>query len=121
MNYLLIVSSVLLNCIAQVLMRCGMLSVGSVTLKTLANNLLNIATNYYIWAAMICFCGSVVLWLIVLSKLPVSFAYPWQSLGIVITALLGYSLLGERFDLLKVIGIVLIGIGIVVLSRSNIE
>ena len=121
MNYILIVSSVFLNCIAQVLMRFGMLSVGNVSLKTLINNFVNIATNYYIWAAMICFCGSVVLWLIVLSKFPVSFAYPWQSLGIVITAFFGYLLLGERFDLLKVIGIMLIGIGIVVLSKSNIE
>ena len=111
--------SVLLNCLAQVLMRKGMLSVGRLDFSNFLANVWGMLLNGWLWGAMTCFAGSVLLWFMVLSRVPVSFAYPWQSLGIVVTAIAGWIFLGESIDSCKAAGILIIGIGILVLSRST--
>ena len=58
-------------------------------------------------------------WLLVLAKLDVSAAYPFLGLGFVITMLLGWLLLGESIGFLRVIGAVLISIGIVLVASTT--
>lgn len=120
LNYFLIISSVFLNCCAQLLMRIGMLRIGTLSFKTILPNLYSMFTSLYLWLAILCFLGSIVFWFIVLSRLPLSFAYPWQSLGIVITSILGFFILRESLDFYKIAGILLIIIGIFIISNSKI-
>ena len=120
MNYVLILSSVLLNCLAQVLMRKGMLAVGQVGLASLVNHAADMLLNLWLWGAMACYGVSILLWMIVLSKLPVSFAYPFLSIGYIVAALIGYFWIGESLDAYKVSGILIICLGIIVLSRSPV-
>ncbi len=55
----------------------------------------------------------------VMKSLPVSVAYPiWAGGGTAGVALLGISLFGESVDMLKVIGIVLVIIGVMMINRS---
>ncbi len=61
---------------------------------------------------------SMVLWLYVLSQFELSKAYPLASLGYVVTMFLGISLLGEPFNLFKVIGLILIVSGVIFINQS---
>ncbi|MGH7155332.1 MAG: EamA family transporter, partial [Acetobacteraceae bacterium] len=58
------------------------------------------------------------LWLAVLSRVPVSAAYPMISIGFVIVALLGWAFLGETLTPTRVAGIAFICCGVLLVSRS---
>lgn len=58
-------------------------------------------------------------WIVVLSRLPVSVAYPLLSLGYVVTALFGYLLFGEQLGWAKIAGILIIIFGVFVLTGFN--
>jgi len=120
MNYVLIISSVLLNCLAQVFMRKGMLVVGQVSIASLVNHAVDMFLNLWLWGAIACYGVSILLWMIVLSRVQVSFAYPFLSIGYIVAAILGYLWMGETLDVYKISGILIICLGIIVLSRSPV-
>jgi len=68
---------------------------------------------------MICYAASLCVWLAALSKAPVSIAYPMLSLGYVIVAWAAVVWLGETLSVTKVLGIALICVGVVLVSRSS--
>lgn len=56
----------------------------------------------------------------VMKKLPVSVAYPvWAGGGTVGVALLGVTALGEDMNISKMIGVVLVLIGVVIINRTS--
>jgi multidrug transporter EmrE-like cation transporter len=71
------------------------------------------------WAGMICYGASLCVWLAALSKAPVSVAYPMLSLGYIVVAWASMMWLGESLSAAKVIGIALICVGVVLVSRSS--
>jgi len=60
----------------------------------------------------------VIVWILALSRVDVSIAYPMLSIGYVVNALAAWSLLGEALTTQRVVGIGIIIVGVVVLSRS---
>ena len=73
MNTILILVSVLLNCLAQILMRKGMLVNGEIgEINKFVSSIPDMLTNLYLWGAMICYAISILVWMVVLSKVEVS-------------------------------------------------
>ena len=118
MNIILILVSVLLNCTAQLCIRKGMLLVGETGMSNMITNLGVMVTNIWLWGAMICYALSILLWMAVLSKVEVSFAYPFLSIGYVVAAVVGYYFFGESLSVIRIFGIVIICIGVYLISRS---
>jgi multidrug transporter EmrE-like cation transporter len=113
---LLILFSVLLSSGSQILLKFGMtspqmreaLAIESEPLRII----LTIATSPSIVMGLACFGFSAIVWLFVLSKMPVSTAYPFVSLGIVITVVAGRLIFGELISPVKIAGVCLIVIGV---------
>jgi multidrug transporter EmrE-like cation transporter len=88
----LILFSVALSSGAQLLLKMGM---SSPTMQTkldgadLTQAMIAIAASPPVAAGILCFGLSIVAWLFVLSRVPVSTAYPFVALGIVTTVLGG--------------------------------
>jgi len=120
-NILLILSSVLLNAFAQLFIRQGMLKLGkiSMTIDQLWNMIIQSITNLYIWAGMMSYAVSILLWMVVLSKVNVSLAYPFLSIGYIVTAIIAYFAFGEPITFQKIAGITIICLGVVVLTYSK--
>jgi multidrug transporter EmrE-like cation transporter len=59
-----------------------------------------------------------VVWVIGLSKVPVSIAYPMLSIGYVINAIAAYYLLGESVTPMRFAGIGVIIVGVFIVARS---
>ena len=78
-----------------------------------------LATSFALWAALTCYGLSVVVWIVGLSRVPVSQAYPVLSVGYIITALLAWSTLGESVTAARWAGIGLIIVGVLLVSRSQ--
>jgi len=117
----LILTSVLLNAAAQLFLKKGMAIFGPValTFKNAVSISYEVGTNYYIIAGLFCYILSVVLWLIVLSREEVSFAYPFLSVGYVVVVVAGYLLFHESMNIFRITGIFLICTGLIFISKSN--
>ena len=116
----LILVSVLLNCVAQLCMKNGMMAVGEITggLMGIISAFPNMISNFSLWISAICYVLSIGLWLVVLSKVDVSFAYPFLSIGYVVSAIVGYFVFNEAVTPVRVSGIIVICIGVILISRS---
>ena len=117
-NILLILASVLLNAIAQLLIKKGMIGIGQVSINEIGRSIIPMLTNIWLLCAMICYAVSILLWLSILSKVEVSFAYPFLSIGYIVTAVAGYAFFNENLSITRILGIVIICIGVIVISRS---
>lgn len=120
-NYLLIIVSVLLNASAQLFIKRGMTTIGSVTLS--ANGISSLAlkaiTNMPIIMGMLAYAVSILLWMIVLSRVNVSIAYPFLSIGYIFTAVFAFFLFNEPFTVQKILGILIICLGVILLTHSR--
>lgn len=119
-NIILILSSVLLNVTAQIFMKKGMIQVGEVqnSIKYLIGVIPNMITNIFLWLAMLCYAISIFLWMIVLSKVDVSYAYPFLSVGYIVSLFAGYFLFSENITSIRILGVIIIAIGVLLISRS---
>ncbi len=71
-----------------------------------------------ILAGVGCYAISLIVWILALSKTPVSVAYPMVSLGFALNALLAWWLLGEAVTPMRMAGIGIIIVGVVLVARS---
>ena len=117
----LILSIVFLNALAQIFIRQGMLKLGSVSfnMEQIWNMALSVFTNMYLLSGMFSYGISIILWMIVLSKVNVSLAYPFLSVGYVVTAVLAYLIFKEPLTVQKIFGIAIICLGVVILTYSK--
>lgn len=118
MTIVSILTSVLLNCLAQLLIKKGMLAAGEMSVLTMMHSLGTLITNVWLWLAMLSYGISILLWMSVLSKTEVSFAYPFLSIGYVVSAIAGYFFFNESITAVRIAGIVIICLGVVLISRS---
>lgn len=70
------------------------------------------------WAALIAYGISVLVWVVGLSRVPVSQAYPLLSLGYVVNALLAWWLFGEMLTATRIAGIGIVIVGVILIARS---
>ncbi len=120
-NFLLILSSVSLNAFAQLFIRKGMLKIGEISFdfEQIVKMVLAVFTNVYLLSGMFSYGISIILWMMVLSKVNVSLAYPFSSIGYIITTVLAYLFFNEPITFQKVLGIIIICIGVFVLTQSK--
>ena len=115
-----LLAGVLLNACAQLLLKAGTNRVGHFDF-TLANVVpvgAQLIANPPIVAGLACYVVSVVVWVIGLSRVPVSVAYPMLSLGYVVNAFAAYLLFGEALVAQKLVGIGFIIVGVFLVARS---
>ena len=79
---------------------------------------LRLASQWPIIGGLACYVLSVVVWILGLSRVDVSIAYPMLSLGYVLNAFAAWWLFGEVVSLQRVVGIGIILIGVYVVARS---
>src|SRR4029453_9055100 len=93
-----LITGVLLNAGAQLLLKAGtnVLGVISLTRENWWDMLWKMGTQGYFVAGVVCYMVSLLVWIMGLSRVPVSVAYPMLSLGYVINAIAAYFFFGER-------------------------
>jgi drug/metabolite transporter (DMT)-like permease len=111
---------VLLNAFAQL----GLKAATQVTGPLVApdgrtwNRALELMTVPALWMALSAYGLSLIVWLVGLSRVPVSQAYPMLSMGYMINMALAWWLLGEVPNVQRVLGVGVIVAGVVLVARS---
>ena len=120
LSFSLVMLGVLLNAAAQLLLKAGTNSVGQFAFS--AENILPIgwrlATEPHILGGLTCYVISVVVWIMALSRVEVSIAYPMLSVGYVVNALAAWYLFGEAVTAARLVGIAVIILGVFIVARS---
>jgi multidrug transporter EmrE-like cation transporter len=120
LNFSLIFIGVMLNAAAQILMKSGTNAIGHFEFS-MANVMpigWKLATEWHIVTALFCYGISVVVWILALSRVPVSIAFPMLSMAYVVNAVAAKYLLGEDFNVTKLVGMGVIIIGVIIISRA---
>lgn len=116
----LILIDVILNVTGQLSLKYGMSQLGNfaLSISTLPPVFLKAATSLHVLFGLLCYGLGFLVWLIVLSKAEVSYAYPLISLGYVFTAILARLLFGEALSAIRMAGIFLTCLGVFLIARS---
>ncbi|HEY1725676.1 MAG TPA: SMR family transporter [Steroidobacteraceae bacterium] len=116
----LILTGVLLNAAAQLLLKAGSRVIAGMPLS-FANGwtlLERVAVNPPILGGLLCYVISVVVWILALSRVDVSVAYPMLSVGYIVSALAGWLLFSEQLTAARIAGIGIIIVGVWLVARS---
>ncbi len=120
LTFALVMTGVLLNAAAQILLKAGTNQVGafSFALENVLPIGARLAQSPPILGGLACYVVSVVVWILALSRAPVSVAYPMLSVGYIVNALAAWWLFGESLGAQKLVGIGFIVVGVFLVARS---
>jgi len=113
-------AGVLLNAAAQLALKAGTNRVGefAFALDNVVPIGMRLATNPFILGGLACYVVSVVVWIMALSRVPVSVAYPMLSVGYIVNAVAAWLLFGESITAQKLVGIAFIIVGVFLVARA---
>jgi drug/metabolite transporter (DMT)-like permease len=116
-----ILFTVLTNAAAQVLLKQGMLSLGPISFsaETAIARIFQIVFNPWVFAGLSMFVISMASHLFVLSKVDLSFAYPFLSLAYVIVAVIAWLIFKEDLGAYKMAGIAFICVGTILIAQGG--
>jgi drug/metabolite transporter (DMT)-like permease len=119
-SFVLVFFSVLLGVAGELLLKTGMNKVGELKLggvEAALHTAWRVATIPEIIVGFACYGIAAVLWLVVLSRLDLSYAYPLLALMYVLVPLSAKFFLHEEIPAGRWVGIMIILVGIVVVAR----
>lgn len=120
MMFILILGGVLLNAGAQLLLKAGMSQIGHFEFSWI--NVMpitgKIMMSFPIISGLFLYVVSVGVWLLVLSRVQVSYAYPMLSIGYIVNAIAAYYLFGEPLSFLRILGIFVIIAGVYLIAQT---
>jgi len=118
--FALILTGVLLNACAQLLLKAGTNAIGHIEFT--GTGIWAVAPRLmfepHILGGLACYAFSVVVWIGALSRTPVRVAYPMLSIGYIVNAVAAWALFGEVVTPTKLLGIGIIIAGVVLLARG---
>jgi len=119
-SFSLLMLGVFLNATAQLLLKAGTNAVGQFEFS--AGNIvpvgMKLALEPHIMGGLACYVVSVVVWILGLSRVEVSIAYPMLSVGYVLNAIAAWYLFGEAVSMSRLAGIGIIIVGVYIVARS---
>jgi multidrug transporter EmrE-like cation transporter len=120
-TFAFIITGVLLNAAAQLLLKAGTNGLGG-AIHVNAQNWFSVGIKVFtqlpILAGLACYVISLLVWIIGLSRTDVTIAYPMLSLGYVVSAVGAWMFLGEAVSLQRMIALAVIVAGVALLART---
>ncbi len=119
-SFSLLMLGVFLNATAQLLLKAGTNAIGQFEFS--AGNIvpvgMKLALEPHILGGITCYVVSLVVWILGLSRVEVSIAYPMLSIGYALNAVAAWYLFGEAVSLTRLAGIGVIIVGVYIVARS---
>ena len=118
----MILLSVALAAVAQLTLKAGMNHVNDelapATFSLSGRSLRVLVGQPFVWGGLFLFGVSALVWLVVLSRASLSFAYPFAALTYVSILLFDHFVLNEQVPALRWAGVACIALGIFLISRT---
>jgi len=113
-TYIILLTSIVVATVGQFLIKKGMMVLGSqeFDFKTIVFLIRSIFTNFYLFFGLVSYGLSFLFWMLALSKLKLSVAYPAVSLMYIFIMIGSYFIFKESISVYQIIGIILILTGL---------
>jgi multidrug transporter EmrE-like cation transporter len=118
-NLIIIFIAVFLSAVGQIFLKIAANIIGPISLKSNVLELLSLSMNIYLLIGLISYFISTIIWIVALSRVSVSIAYPMISLGYVFVALAAWFLFNEPLSPIKLLALGIIIFGIILLAHSS--
>lgn len=112
---------VLIGVVGQILLKKGMSEVGQfdfAAVSQIVPQFIRAFMNPYVLAGFVFYFLSSLFWMVVLSRVQLSVAYPMLSLGYVFVLIASWFLFQEPVSAVRWLGVLVIMIGVTLISRS---
>lgn len=116
-NYLLILINTMILVSGQFLWKFGM--TGKEDSFTSIGAIIKLMLSPYIVTGLTMYGFATVLWLFILTRVPLSVAYPIQSLAYVFAVFGAYFIFNEPLSMMKILGVLMIMIGVSFIGFSS--
>ncbi len=116
-----LIPAILLSTTGELFLKRGMNEVGTLdfTSGAAVQTIVKMALNPNIWIGFIGFGGGSLFWLSVISRVPLSLAYPMLGLNYIIIAVESWIFLGESLNLMHFAGAIVVGIGVAIVGLAG--
>ena len=114
------ICNVLFTVTGQLLLKQGMIRVGRVDdINRVLHKLAQAFMNPFVIGGIATYGFTTMIWLVILSRVKLSVAYPIISLGYVVSILFSWILFKESVPRVRVLGAVIICIGVYLVASAN--
>ena len=107
-----------MNAAGQLFLKSGANIIGPITTNSNITTTIIASINMHIMLGLLCYVLSISAWIVALTRVDVSVAYPMLSLGYVIVTIAAWFLFNEPISAIKVLALSIIIFGIILLSNS---
>jgi drug/metabolite transporter (DMT)-like permease len=114
-DIVMILASVVLGIVGQVSLKKGMMLSGSTGLTL---SLIKVIFTPYIFLGLVLYGVAMLLWLSILSRVELSYAYPLLSLSYAFIILASWLIFKEHISLLRLMGVLFICLGVIMVGKS---
>lgn len=120
-SLLLLIPAILCSTTGQLFLKMGMTQVGdfAFTPDAILAVLPEIFLNPLIWIGFAGFIGGTIFWLGVISRAPLSLAYPILALSYFVVVMEAWLILGEPLSWQLLLGVAIIFVGVVIVGLSE--
>ena len=117
-GYILI--SVIAGAAGQLLLKQGMGALGPVTISAgqIFNVIWRIGTNPYVVIGLAIYMGGTLFWLAAISRVDLSYAYPFASLSYVVMLVVAWQVFHENITPSRLLGTLVICVGVLLVARG---
>ena len=117
---LMVLCSCILGVTGQINLKIGINKIGLITKQTLLNNIWEIvsrvASNPNIWIGLFFFFFSFLIWLVILSRVNLSLAYPLVSMNYILLMIASKFILNEPISPSRILGTAIICLGVILMK-----
>lgn len=118
MVYFIAFISILLGSIAQYFLKIAMSEITVLQRNSPFEIIVKLLSNLPLYAGLACYGLSMIFWLYVLKHIELSKAYPMVSIGYIFTLFIGNFFLDESIPPIRILGVIIICIGVLLISKS---
>ena len=117
--YIMLALSLVCAVSSQLLFKLGLQTIGGLSRGSFdAWQVVRMISNWQILIGLAIYVVGWLSWMAVLSRLELSFVYPFTSLNYVLVSLLSWAILGETVSPVRSLGIAVICLGVFIASRG---
>lgn len=120
-TFILIALPIAFGISGQLLLKTGLAQIGHFSVSfdfSFFIQILKILSNPYVFLGFMCYAISSIVWIVTISRLPLSFAYPMLSINYIGVLVGSKYLLGEDVNFYRWAGVIIICFGVAFIGAS---
>ncbi|NOK57345.1 MAG: hypothetical protein GFH27_549309n79 [Chloroflexi bacterium AL-W] len=116
-----ILFATILGVAGQLLLKQGMSQMGTLDISAMGVPMIawRMATSPFVIGGLLVYASGTFFWLLVLNRVPLSYSYPFISLGIVLGTLSAWGIFREDIPPMRWVGLMVVCVGVIIVGMTN--